>query len=407
MPHLLVMVKEAHEKDITKTYFKTTADLYNWCHQLVSEVGNEDSAIRLKAKEITAGKTSDSDKVRALYYWVQQHIRYIAFENGIAAFRPEKAQEVLRKKYGDCKGMANLLVVMLRSIGYDARLCWLGTNHIPYDYSTPSVAVNNHMIAAWMRNGQPVFLDGTEKFIGFGEIAERIQGRQVLIENGDGYLLKTLPVASHTQNTSTERRVLSVDGQDLKGSVKHVYRGENKEQILGMLAGIGVDQREDVLLGFLSGGNASFQISNLKTSDLENYNEDLVIEYELTHKSAFTRFGTEHYLDMDNRKLFADRIVDTGKHHLPYLFPFKDHQILEISIVLPSGAQAKNLPQSVALKNASYGYTGAWQQKNNELSYRTETWMEKTFFPISQLQVLSQDLQSLKHFYTAQPELSF
>ena len=35
---------------------------------------------------------------------------------------------------------------MLKAIGLDGRLCWLGTNHIAYDYSTPSLGVDNHMI---------------------------------------------------------------------------------------------------------------------------------------------------------------------------------------------------------------------------------------------------------------------
>ena len=87
--------------------------------------------------------------------------------------------------------MANLLMVMLHSINLDARRCWIGTKHIAYDYSTPSLSVDNHMICAWMRNGKPVYLDATEKYIGFGEIAERLQGKQTLIENGNSYLLST------------------------------------------------------------------------------------------------------------------------------------------------------------------------------------------------------------------------
>ena len=48
-----------------------------------------------------------------------QCVRYIAYEDGIAGFKPDKAQEVLRKKYGDCEGMGNLMTEMLKSIGLD------------------------------------------------------------------------------------------------------------------------------------------------------------------------------------------------------------------------------------------------------------------------------------------------
>jgi len=43
-----------------------------------------------------------------------------------------------------------------------------------------------------------LFLDGTEKYIPVNEYAFRIQGRQVMIENGDKYLLKTIPDAGYS-----------------------------------------------------------------------------------------------------------------------------------------------------------------------------------------------------------------
>lgn len=80
------------------------------------------------------------EKIEAVFYWVQDNIRYIAFENGIMGFKPEAASKVYQNRYGDCKGMANLLKEMLKICGYDARLTWIGTNDIPYDYKTASLA---------------------------------------------------------------------------------------------------------------------------------------------------------------------------------------------------------------------------------------------------------------------------
>lgn len=82
------------------------------------------------------------------------------------------------KKYGDCKGMAILLKTMLVEAGYDARLVWIGTDHISYDYSTPSLSVDNHMITAIMVDGKPIFIDGTEKFNSYGTFATRIQANK-------------------------------------------------------------------------------------------------------------------------------------------------------------------------------------------------------------------------------------
>ena len=192
-PHIMLITQQAQVSGNTITYFKNTSDQYAWYASLVKEIGNDAATIKAKADEIVKGKTTDIDKIKAIYFWVQQNIRYLAFENGIAGFRPEKAQEVLRKKYGDCKGMANLTKCLLTSQGYDARLCWIGTNHIAYDYSIPSLAVDNHMICALYFKNKLYFLDATETNSGFEEYAERIQGRQVLIENSDKYVLEHVP----------------------------------------------------------------------------------------------------------------------------------------------------------------------------------------------------------------------
>ena len=223
------------------------ADQYNWYSSLIKSIGDDDKIVGDKTKEIVVGLSTEEEKVKAIYQWVQENIRYIAFENGMAGFRPEKSHEVLRKKYGDCKGMANLLTVMIKSIGLDARRCWIGTKSIAHDYSTPSLSVDNHMICAWMKQGHPVFLDATETYIGYGEIAERIQGRQTLIENGSTYILDRVPSATHIQNTATERRKLVIDGNNLKGHITHSWKGENKELLLTLIHDTYKDKQEEGL----------------------------------------------------------------------------------------------------------------------------------------------------------------
>src|SRR5206468_747526 len=141
----LVILKEANPPGASYTYFKSVADQYAWYRSILKDLSNNETIIKAKADEIIAEKTNDIDKIKAIFYWVQNNIRYIAFEDGIAGFLPDKADEVLRKKYGDCKGMANLTKELLKAEGFDARLCWLGINHIAYDYSTSLLAVDSHV----------------------------------------------------------------------------------------------------------------------------------------------------------------------------------------------------------------------------------------------------------------------
>ena len=183
-PHLLILAKSFSNQGKEITLFKSVEDLYSWYHSLTELMKNDSEGLKGKVIELTQGKTSDLEKVKAIYYWVQDNIRYIAFEDGLAGFKPDECQFVYEKRYGDCKGMANLTKEMLLLAGFDARLTWIGTDRIAYDYSTPNLAVDNHMICTLILNGKEYFLDPTDKYSSFDDYAERLQNRQVLIENG-------------------------------------------------------------------------------------------------------------------------------------------------------------------------------------------------------------------------------
>jgi len=405
-PHLLVLCKSAQPKDETHTYFKTLKEQYNWYKNLVAQIGNDEKTVKDKALEITKGITTEEDKVKTIFQWVQDNVRYIAFEDGIAGFKPEKAQEVMRKKYGDCKGMANLLTEMLKGIGLDARRCWIGTKHIAYDYSTPSLSVDNHMICAWMNKGKPVFLDGTEKYIGFGEVAERIQGRQVLIENANDYQLEKVPVKTNLQNVETESRKLSIDGNDLKGHIVQNWKGESKQWLLSGINGIKIDKQETALKNYLSEGKSNFEVSNLKIINIDNYNADLKVEYDIVWKGALTTFDKETYLDIDNRRNFDGFKIDATKRKLPYWLNYKNHAVIETELALPADKAISALPEKLTVKRPGYSFTAGYTQSGNKLLYSCETVINDTEIKTENFAQWNEDIEKLNNFYNQQITLT-
>ncbi|MBK6635159.1 MAG: transglutaminase domain-containing protein [Chitinophagaceae bacterium] len=199
-PHIICVTKAFTETGKRTVLFETVKDLYAWYSNICTEIGNNPDELKAKVAELTAGKKSDHEKVESIFYWVQDNIRYIAFENGIMGFKPDAAQNVYKKKYGDCKGKANLLKSMLTIAGFDARLTWIGTSDLPYDYSLPSLAVDNHMICTVILNGKRYFLDGTEEYIALNDYAQRIQGKQVLIEDGQNHMIDKIPEFAAERN---------------------------------------------------------------------------------------------------------------------------------------------------------------------------------------------------------------
>lgn len=405
-PHVLILSKEATTDGGKITYFNTIADQYKWCYGLVQQVGDDNTALATKAQEITKGIIGDVNKVKTIYNWVQHNIRYIAYEDGIAGFKPAKAMDVLNKKYGDCKGMANLITGLVRGIGLDARHCWIGTNHIAYDLSTPALSVHNHMIAAWVYNGKTYYLDGTETNIAFNEYAERIAGRQVLVENGANYILTNVPAVMSEQNPDKEKRILTIDGTDLKGSSEHNYRGEARSDLLTKIQSVKKDNLTQALTNYLSEANQDYKITNLKNSDLLGVDSILKINYDIQYKNGATSFGNDVYLEMDFRKDMDNFTIDTAKRKHDLMLPFKMNINHETELTIPAGYKISTMPANIKLQHPNMDVTIAYKQQGNKLIYSKQLKINKIKLQKADFNTWNTLMQTLTEKYKEQLVLS-
>ena len=405
-PHLLVLCKYADTPEGKITYFNTLDEQYAWYHSLTKDLVNDEAAIIARALEITSGITNDLDKIKKIFYWMHDNIRYIAFEDGIAGFKPEKADVVLKKKYGDCKGMAHLTKEFLKALGFDARLCWIGTNHIAYDYSTPSIAVDNHMICALLFQGKTYFLDATENYIGFNEYAERIQGRQVLIEDGDKYIYTKVPATTYQQNLDAERSVLNIKGVDLEGSVSREWKGEEKEYIFSRLNAIKKENSKDAFIRFLSNGNKSYAITDFTTSNLGDYDKSLNVQYKMLHSNAVSAFGNELYVDIDPRKDFGSFTFDIKERIHDYWFSYKTNTQMEVQLNIPADYNVTALPPNVSVKNEDYEFNVTISKLPNKLVYTKNIIVKNPRLSKTKFEQWNKDVEKLKAFYNEQVVLT-
>jgi Transglutaminase-like superfamily len=398
-PHIMVLCKSAAVKDQNFTYFATLDNQYAWYHELVKGINQDNTIISAKAKELSGGLTNDMDKIKAIFYYVQDNIRYIAFENGIAGFKPEKADEVLRKKYGDCKGMANLTKSLLASLGYDARLCWLGTNHIAYDYGTPSIAVDNHMICALNYKGKFIYLDATETYLGINEYAERIQGRQVLIENGDKYILARIPVAVQAQNYDYETSKLAINGTALTGNISHLWKGEEKEAVLSGLNSVKKERADDAMIKYLSNDNSDYGITNLNLSSTDNPDKDLTAAYVVNYRNAVSSFSKAYYIDLDSRKEYLNSAIKLNERKHDFWFDYKTNLTKETELAIPANYKVGTIPAPLNIVNPDYEFHIKYEAVAGKLIYRKTILIKNTRLATSKFPQWNKDIESLAKAY--------
>ena len=364
-PHILVLAKSFTKNGKENRLFSNSADLYSWYKSLIDMVQDDPSLFKAKVDELTANAKSDEEKIRNIYYWVQDNIRYIAFEDGIAGFKPDESQNVFNKRYGDCKGMANLIKQMLKTAGFDARLTWIGTKHISYDYTVPSLAVDNHMICTLLYKGKKYYLDGTEKFGAFNVNAERIQGKEVMIEDGDNFIIDKIPATGIESNKETYAIRLSIADAMLKGKCSKTFLGESVAEFLYGYNRFGLERQQDALQNFLTQHDKNILVSNVTTSDLANREQQLKIDYEVAVNNKVSSFDNEIYVDLDFVKEFGS--FDFKERKTDYEFDYKTDYQSSVALEIPTGYKVNKLPENLTLAGKDYSVAITFSQTPKEI----------------------------------------
>ncbi len=181
--HVIVYVASYHNNNETVPVLGSLEELYKWNSGFLSNINSEtDANLKRIADSLCANKKTDSEKAQAIYLWVQHHIKYVAFEEGLEGFIPRQAADVCAKRYGDCKDMASILTAMLKLSGLNACFTWIGTRSIPYTYTeVPLPLTDNHMICAVKIDNSWIFLDATDPNCIFGMPTSGIQDKEALI----------------------------------------------------------------------------------------------------------------------------------------------------------------------------------------------------------------------------------
>lgn len=367
-PHVLVIAKSFKNKENQVTLFNSTADLYKWYSSLVGEMKDDNSFFKDKVAELTANAKTEEEKIKNIYYWVQDNIRYIAFEDGIAGFKPDESQNVFNKRYGDCKGMGNLIKQMLTLAGFDARLTWIGTKHIAYDYTTPSLAVDNHMICTLFYKGKKYFLDGTEKFNSFGEYAERIQNKEVMIENGDKFLIEKVPSVNSEFNKEIFKANLKIVDGKLEGVCSRIFAGESRAQLLYRISTLQSDKKDEILERYLTDNDKNIKVNNIKNSDLKNRDQKLTMDYDIAVNNRISDFDNEMYVDLEYMNEYKNFELKDRK--TDYEFDYKTNYESTVSLAIPAGYKVTKIPENLTIDEKNFSVNVQFIQSESQISYK-------------------------------------
>jgi transglutaminase-like putative cysteine protease len=397
-PHIIVQIKSFESKGETLKGFDKVDDVYAWNNRLYLMSGNEKDKLQKQYSQIVQGKTTDLDKIKAIYYWVQDNIRYIAYEDGYSGYIPTTAQEVLSKKYGDCKGMANLLTELLKLGGFDAHFTWIGTRQIPYPQNTPALCVNNHAISTLYLNGKPYFLDATEKYVPFGQNAFRIQEKEAMISKGDKFDIQTVPLSTADDNAIVTKADFVLANDAISGKVKVTLTGNEQTDFHQSYQDLSIIRQEEYLNDYLEFGNDNLVATNIKTSDLKNRELPVTIEGNIDLSNTVNTISNNKYVSVDFFPKSLERFIPDEKRIQGYdlndIIKFED----QISLTIPAGKKFIDKPDNLEMKYDGYEFKGEYNVVGNKITLNKVLSIKKSMIKKSDFANWTKFIESIKEF---------
>ncbi|NQU32148.1 MAG: transglutaminase family protein, partial [Bacteroidetes bacterium] len=307
LPHIVPIIKSYNIKGKQVNLLNNVDGLYGWYYSLVKDVNKGKPNVELVklVNSLTAGKETEIEKVRSIYYWVQQNIKYVAFEYALGGFVPRKANDVFLKKYGDCKDNSSILQQMFKIAGIKSYLTWIGTRDIPYTYGgvpTPSSA--NHMIITYINDSLTYFLDATGRYHSLGLPTSFIQGKEALISiDADNYEIKEVPVIIAENNFISDSINLEIEDATLSGKGIIYTNGYFKTTFFEMLehqeSSTELDNFYNLNLGK---GSNKFLIVDFNETNKFDYDKDFIVDYSFNINDYVLLAGDEMYVNLNLTK---------------------------------------------------------------------------------------------------------
>jgi hypothetical protein len=326
----------------------TWQDYGSWQQKLNADVCTLSPERIEEIKKMTADITTDREKVRFLYEYMQRNVRYVSIQLGIGGWKPFPATFVDQKKYGDCKALSNYMYALLKAVNIPSYYTIInaGANEQPADPSFPNDPFN-HIILCVPLKSDTTWLECTSSTQPFGKLGSFTENRYALLvtENG-GKLVKT-PKSKDVDNQFNSEVHIALDADGgAKAEVKILSSGDYRDDFLGLMYLKTDEQKERVItmLNMKQPSAFTFKPSTDKDGTKEI---DIDLEYD---KFCDITSGDKHF--------YKPRVFDLWQATFPVEEKRKSDYYFEVPILkscittidLPAGFEVETLPANQSLK---------------------------------------------------------
>jgi hypothetical protein len=344
-------------------------------------------------RNMVAGASSDLDKARILYSYLQQNFRYVEIQLGIGGWRAFPAPFTDKKKYGDCKGLSTYMKACLDAVGVKSYTALInaGKMEAPVDSTFPE-NLFNHMILCITQPKDSVWLECTSNRTDFGILSDFTENRNALLMTENGGVLVRTPASKIEENTSfsVTRVNLSGDGSG-KADVFLLSTGEYRfGRVSRLYEGTHDDQKKYIVgvMDFQQPDDFNLTLGKIDSPVLAAH-----LQMSFEKIPEFTA-GSKMFLNPRLYHIWQQGLPDTAGRTQDYYFEYPYATSDTTCYELPDGFVVDDLPKGQTLDCPYAAYTSSYrydQAKKEVISYCT--------LRLKSRRIPAKDFASVKDFF--------
>ncbi len=360
----------------------TWQDYGKFIYQLHADRDALPDDLAAKVKDITAGLSTDREKIVALYRFMQQNTRYVSVQLGIGGWQPFSSEYVYQNGYGDCKALSNYMHAMLKQVGISSYPTLIFNGEPPYEIDEAFTRPNfNHEIL--YVPSEDMWLECTSSFNPPNYLGKGNADHPVLLITPEGGQLARTPALSVDENLENHlvQINLSEDGQATV-TFAGTYAGGDHEWCRWAEFAANSKDREDLLREQTALPNFNIISLDIKNSITE---PTAAVNYSVEVPRYAARAGKRMFVPINpiNPRDYVPAVVDNRRYPIRIRYGFTE--LTRIEFQLPKDFKLEGLPIKEEEVTSSFGsYTVSTRMEGDKLVYTRRFRIEPTSLPASE-----------------------
>jgi hypothetical protein len=351
-----------------------------WIYTLGKDRNVLDPETNEKVKNMISGLKTDKEKIRVLYNYLQNKVRYVSVQKGIGSWQTIEAEKVDRVSYGDCKALSNYMKSLLDVAGIKSFYTLAGAGE-----SAPLINVDfpsnqfNHVILCIPVENDTLWLECTSQNIPFGYLGTFTDDRHVLLTAEEGGTLVKTKRYALGENKQIRNIIVTLgpDGSAVS-TIRTEYRGTLYDRISAVLQMDETDKRQ-----FIQSHTAinSFNLVGFSFSEEKNMIPAIIEDLKLRLPNLGTVMGNRIILKPNLMTVFDNLPYRTKDRKSEISIRRGYCKIDTVTYKIPFGYKIDQIPEKTVIVTRFGEYTSEILADNQGLKYTREFKLYGGTFP--------------------------